>query len=221
MGYPGQLALLNAKDEKVVAAFIKTFNNDVAAKEWARAQSPTGASFARRSMLDGPVMKQLAKRLTSDLVELPSDLAEWCHDFWAGLLETVASERANKVIRDCATRDCPNKSVARTKRWESLQRSKLGDIYKRQRLTVDTFRPIPRDVNDLVDSCYAHTDPKPPLPFKKILDKQDWETFNSMSIRSLYAEAVLIRDAFRLKDATLFTESWRTAFLPAGSDAIT
>ena len=221
VGYPGQMALLNHKDPKVVNRFLETFQNDCAAIAWAALQSPTGADFARRNMLSGPIMKQLAPHLHYTFEQLPADVQKWGADFWSGLLETVCSERANKVLRECATRDCNSKVVARTKRWEALVNSKLADVYKRPRLQVEQFKPIPDDVHSLLESMYTHVDPKPPLAFKRILGDQDWDTFNSVSIRSLYAETILLRDAFRLKDPTIFTESWRTAFIPPGYERIT
>ena len=217
LGYPGQLALLNHKDEKVVQAFIATFNNDIAAKEWAATQSPTGASFAKRSFLSGPVLKQLAKHILQVQDQMPDDLKQWASDFWSGLLQTVCSERANKVLREVATKDCASKTVSRIKRWEAVQRSTLAAVYKRERLNVTDFKPVPSDVVELMDAMFTHTDSSPPLPFKRILDKQDWETFNSVSIRATYAEQFIMREAYRLRDATLFTESWRAAFIPSGS----
>ena len=200
----------------MVKEFLKTFQNDCAAVAWARVQSPTGAEFARRSMLSGPVLEQLAPHLNCELDQLPDDVKRWGADFWSGLLETACSERANKVIREVATRHCNSKRVARTKRWEALVSSKLADVYKRPRLEIARFQPIPADINSLLESMYSHVDSAPPLPFKRILGDQDWSTFNSMSIRGLYAETILMRDAFRLKDPSLFTESWRTAFIPPG-----
>ena len=217
MGYPGQLALLNATDPETVSSFIKTFKNDLAAMEWAAAQSPTGASFAKRSMLSGPVFKQLAKYINTIDADMQSDdLKRWAAQFWSGLLQTVCSERANKILREVCTRDCSSKTVSRVKRWEALQRSKIPTMYKREALSVEAFEAVPPDVETLMDSMFRHTDSSPPLPFNLILGNQDWATFNSLTIRQLYAEQFIMREAYSLKDATLFTEAWRTAFIPSG-----
>ena len=178
------------KDPQKKAKGVQVLKLDVSAKEWSAEQSAAGADMAKRSMLNGAIMNIIVAFFKEDgFKRVPPALEEWFHHFWRGLHTTVISERANKVLREVETRDCPSKEVSRLKRWDQLRRSSLGQQYKRNELEVTEIQQPPSDCNELLGTLFDHVAAsKPSLALHSILQTQDWATYNSQSIRSLYAE---------------------------------
>ncbi len=214
MCWPGLTALFVHAKTEMVARGVRLLRLDVSAMEWSKDQSPTGAEMAARSMLNGPVMAQIVKMFKADkFARVPPCLVEWFKLFWSGLLQSVINERANKVLRQVETHDCPSKAIARMKKWEALRLSSLAKMYERKPLEVAEFHDVPVDCLDLMSSLFEHSNETPPLNLHRITGVQDWQTWNSMTVRNAYAETFVMRQAYENTDASILTGS---AMVPAG-----
>lgn len=217
MCWPGLTALFVHKDPARVADGLALLALDWKAQEWANKQSAKGAMYAKSSFLHGSVMAQIVRIFISDgWHRVPPVLVRWFRLFWSGLLSSVPNERANKILRECEDRDCPSKATSRLKRWEALRLSTLPKQYERRGLEVSDFIDTPKDVQELMATLFEYVDPTPPLPLDRILGSQDWDTFNSMSIRGNYAQLHVMREAFRNKDPLVLSSAWASSMIPVG-----
>lgn len=214
-GWPGALGLLVHQDQCKVEQGLDKLRVATEAVEYARKSGPTGLAMSERSLLNGAFMTAVLRLAREGGFKVLSPaLAGLMSDFWGGLLQTVVCERANQRLRDCETRDCPSKTMARTKRWEALRRSPLTSMYKRDGLTIERPEQAPRNAD--MSSLFQHVDKNPPLPLADICKKQIWQTWSAQSIRTAFAEQQVMIKAKETGNPSLFNKAWVASIVPEG-----
>ena len=132
---------------------------------------------------------------------------------WLGFLQTVMNERANQKLKDAETRKTTSKELKRLKRWEVVRRSGLLEDYGARVEEVDLSIKVPRDVDARI--LFRAVGDDASVDLKRIMGEQNWQTWNSMTIRHSYGETQLMLDSWRDKKAEYFARRpLHTAFIP-------
>ena len=201
---PGLSSLLLHPDQAKVTEGLRLFKEYVLAWEWARqCGSAAGVDMAGRSMLHGKLLVALVRlaRITNfESVNVPMSIL--LNNMWTGFLQTVINERMNKELRGAETRSSTSKDLARLKRWEACRHSGQMEHYGVRMKPVDHTISVPTDVD--LNVVFKAVNDASSVDLKRIHGKQDWETWNSMSIRKTFAEQQLMVKAQHLGTRIFF-----------------
>lgn len=146
-------------------------------------------------------------------------LKVWLHTVFKSIGQTVVLENANKELRDREQRGSTGKSFNKFDKWACPVDLKLLEKFGRREVSplscagspplgFDSARPFcpVSDKDGTNDS----------LDFRSVLGKQDWTTFNTVSILDVFSEMILLRHGHERDAWHDLGGAWHSSFIPEG-----
>lgn len=219
-GFPCSLAgLLHADPEKSQASWSQ-FKLLVESFEAASQRSEAlVAKAVRESTLQGTTMKWAVKFAEGGKwSQITSQMQELLHCLFRGLGQTKIVEDSIKDLRDKETRVAPSKQLAHFMEWQSTIDAKVLQAYDRNEVQVGTAVPLPAGftADNIFQARHAADGNHDSMDLRAIMQKQDWVTYTSQSIKSTYPQLQLLRHLHTHDCWHLAGAAWTAGLLPQG-----
>lgn len=209
--WPGLTALLLSDREADVARGFDLLKQSRDAFLWASVGMPASREYAKRSMMNGEIMKLLCSMADEAGWKVVSPrLRRALLGIWGGFSQTLVVERSNKILREEETRSTNSKTISRMHRWQSLALSEVMKPFGFEPLKVSSH--VVQDPDMCLDGLFEPGKKSSQWP-DDITKDSSWATFSAQSVRRLYSEQHLMLAAHASGDESAFDDAWMSFFL--------
>lgn len=120
-------------------------------------------------------------------------------------------------VRDSEVRTSCKKTIGLWRAYEVPHSSSMLGTYDRQEIQIDASLPIPTAVGDGQSFFHPPASCNADLDLKGVMENQVWDTFSSMSLRSVSADIFLLAECRSTGCWDRCEEAWHASLIPKHS----